>query len=144
MYRQALLSGLVTPSEVVVWADQQILRLDVLPDALVDVSLSGGDINKLSTALGELGPRKLSETAFRLYAMHLLSFLQGDLASLSSVTGALYRLAWTKEAPENIGDEIYRFDDELHLDQELSYGSVEEVEADVRNFLQSWISPTAL
>ncbi|MEF2280110.1 hypothetical protein V3W47_17600 [Deinococcus sp. YIM 134068] len=144
MYRQALLSALITSSEVVAWADRQIPRLDVLPDALVDVSLSGGDTNKLSIALGELGARKLSETAFRLYAMHLLSLLRDDPASLSSVTGALYRLAWTKEAPENIGDKICGFDDELHLARELIYGSLEEVEADVRKFLQSWAIPTAL
>ncbi|GBF05904.1 hypothetical protein DAERI_060164 [Deinococcus aerius] len=93
MYRQALLSGLVTPSEVVAWADRQILGLDLLPDALMDVSLSGSNTNKLITALGELGPRKLSKTAFRLYATHLLALLRSDSVHLSLITSALYRLA---------------------------------------------------
>lgn len=79
VYRQALLSGLVTPAEVVAWADSQILRLDVLPNALVEVSLSGADLNRLLTALGELGQAKLSEAAFRQYAGHLLTLLGEDL-----------------------------------------------------------------
>ncbi|WP_084050186.1 hypothetical protein [Deinococcus hopiensis] len=138
LYRQLLLSGLITPQDVVAWADRQILNLGALPEALVDLSLSGGHRERILTALGELGPRELSEAGFGLYAAWLLSLLRAEPAQLFFVTRALHRLACQDEAPKGVKDRIDMLDAQLHLAAKLPYIPVSKVEAEVRKFLEGW------
>jgi hypothetical protein len=75
-YKYAFLGGIVGPSEVVAWADQWILMLDELPEALIEVSCSSKRINEMYTALDQLSEPKISTSALALICQMLKKWLE--------------------------------------------------------------------
>lgn len=136
--RQALLSGMRTVEEIIVWADARIMSLSDLPDPLVAVSLCGGNINTAISELGELAEYQFTLPAFRLYARMLLDEVESRPESLFKVSGALYRLTVQSIVPKGVDGRIHGLDDGLHLAQEGIYGSVEEARKELVGFLREY------
>ncbi|WP_420594471.1 hypothetical protein [Deinococcus sp.] len=142
VYREAVIDGIVPRKDIVAWADHWLMLLDDLPEALVDVAYSKGNLSRLTNALRELAPDRLDEPAFTLYMRLLAAWYERHPKGIRGVTQALYRLAVDKAVPESVSDDIYNFDDylDLALDGHYGFGTVEDVEKDVLAFLNSYAS----
>ena len=116
------------------------MLLEDLPEALVDVAYSKGNLSSLTSALRELAPDRLDEAAFALYMRLLAAWSERHPDGIKGVTQALCRLVVDKAVPENFRFDIYSFDDYLDLALGGHHGTVEDVEKDVRAFLNSYAS----
>ncbi|CAM3487097.1 hypothetical protein DESA109040_14300 [Deinococcus saxicola] len=114
-YRAALLGGLIDPAQVIAWADAWIMREARVPDGIINVSLSGGQINRIADALGQLEPEHLTEGGWRLYAGLLRKrWINGTLQPVE-IAALLYGLVLSRYAPLGLENELRDFSDDFEL-----------------------------
>lgn len=92
LYHLLIREGLCSGAEAVAWADRWIMRLDNPPDELTEISLSGGNLNDILSALGRLALPTLSEQAFGQLCGLLLARLEADARAISMVNSLLWRI----------------------------------------------------
>lgn len=113
-YRAALLSGLADPAQVIAWADAWIMREERVPDGLINVSLSGGQINRMADALGELEPEHLTQGGWRLYAGLLRERWKVATLTPPEIAELLYSLA-LYHSPPGMENTLKRFSYDFEL-----------------------------
>ncbi|MFC5849492.1 hypothetical protein [Deinococcus petrolearius] len=87
-----LREGFTTSSEIVPWADAWVMRLDDLPDELVDISLSRGRADDILSALNRLAQTVLDAAAFGRLCQLLYLWLEREPQELGSITALLWRV----------------------------------------------------
>lgn len=87
-----LREGFMTGREVVAWADAWLMRLDDLPDELVDISLSREKANDILGALNRLAPPGLDADTFGRLCQLLHGQLERSPQALETITALLWRV----------------------------------------------------
>ncbi|KQR36195.1 hypothetical protein [Deinococcus sp. Leaf326] len=87
-----LREGFMTGREVVAWADAWLMRLDDLPDELVDISLSRERANDILGALNRLAPPGLDADTFGRLCQLLHGQLERSPQALEAITALLWRV----------------------------------------------------
>ena len=132
--------GFAHVKDAIGWADAHIAELDEPPYPLIEISMApitpGADvIYLLRTLPGRVDVAEMSRCAITLIAA---SFEQGD-ASLDHVTDALCRMSLAGYVPdESAGMEMLILDHMFDDAANGSYGTVDEVEYAVRQFLSQY------
>lgn len=122
--------AICTRDDVATWVVARVEELDVLPDALLDLTtLRRKDDTEITRLLGELGPRLSSEETTRL-AIDVLA----DAAGMGKMTCArAFSYLWSFATSDAL-----LWDDKVEVYQIgdiYDWGRVEEADARVRAFL---------
>ncbi len=137
----ALESGFAKVKDAVDWADAHILRLEQPPYPLIEISTSIATpaaevVHLLRTLSGEVNTPEVSR---RVIARMESAFARGD-AGLEKVTRALYQMQLDGCVPdqEAISD-MARLDDAFRLAYQGVWGTVEEVDRELRRFFSRYV-----
>jgi hypothetical protein len=130
--------GAIELSELIAWADAIILKLEVPPTELFDVSLAKS-VSQAVSALNELGigacnnKPELSKTVFGIFYNHLNS----ENPNYERISKALFDMYMENLVPDaESGKYMISYWDELDLAELGSYGNVEEIKVSMKNLLK--------
>jgi len=115
----AVATGLVPCEEAVQWADKLIAQLDSPSQSLIDVSMSGHDINGLVSALeecaAELGAGE-SPAVWRDILAYWSDWFDDHEGDGPRIAGILRRMAWFDAIPDcTTREEMLAFSDSYDL-----------------------------
>ncbi|WP_161882289.1 hypothetical protein [Deinococcus alpinitundrae] len=105
----------------------------------MNVDYSKGDVSSLISALHELALDQLDSAAFAVYVRLIATWHEDHLKGRRAMTQALIRLTANETTLENVRDAVYGFDDSLDLALSGHYGTVEDVEQSVREFMREYV-----
>lgn len=134
--RLALAMGLVTPDEVVAWADRQIAALDEPPIQVIDVSLAGSRpaIEIIGLLAAVPGSGDLVAAAHRSLGLFLRRFRAGGI-SLEQAADMLWAYSNWASVPEDERLWASNFTDVVNCLNLGYYGTPESVRSEVEEFL---------
>lgn len=127
-----------TRDDVATWVGALVLELDVLPDALLELTtLRRKDDDEIIRLLEELGPRVAPQETARLVVALLDDALAEERVTCARAFSYLWNLVMRDELPRNDTVAIYQIGDTY------DWGRAEEADAAVRVFLHERRSPGA-
>lgn len=136
---RALEQGVVAPDAVVSWADSVILRSESPSPALCDLS-TASDPNQLLLSLNEFiaqADGAYSRETWRAVLGHFHAWYIENPKSGRRITRALYNIARDGLAPDAEAErEMLSLDDLYDLAAQGTFGTVEQVEANLRELLE--------
>lgn len=128
--------GSISAAEIIVWADEQIVKMDKPSDSLLSLSMiqpeKTADIISL---LHQLGEGADFWSAFRNTLPRFHEFLQIHPEKCEGVANHFFKLACKFKAPRDLNF-LYGFDDEFGLARDGIFGKLEDVR---ENFLRELI-----
>lgn len=130
--------GAIELSELIIWADASILKLETPPTELFDVSLAKS-VSQTISALNKLGvgalsnKPDLSKAVFGIFYNHLNS----ENPNYERISKALFDMYMENLIPDaESGKYMISYWDELDLAELGHYGNAEEIKASMKNFLK--------
>jgi hypothetical protein len=141
--RVGLLAGYVQPAEVVAWADRLILAGAVPGPELIAVSLGGSlpadELAKVLHALqGEACPTRLA----RSILSQMAAAVRRDPATGREIARWLYQMELDHLVPSpEARIQMNRLDDAFALAESGTWGTLQEAQAELAEFLSEWAEP---
>jgi hypothetical protein len=134
--RLALAMGLVTPAEVVAWADRQIAALDEPPIELIDVSLAGSrsPVQVMDLLKAIPGDGDLTAAAHRALGRLLKEFRAGGL-SPEQVADMLSAYSNWASVPAGERTAASTFRELVYCMRQGWFGTSESVRSEFEDFL---------
>jgi hypothetical protein len=138
--RVGLLAGYVSPTEVVAWADGLIAAGGVPEPELIEVSLGGGKpVDELARALSAMRGQARRPRLAGVILRQMAAAVRRDATTARAVAHQLYQM-WlddlvpSAEARAQMG----RLDDAFALAESGTWGTLDEVQAELVAFLSEW------
>jgi hypothetical protein len=132
---QALTWGAVSLSEVISWADDQIVQSQIPSEALISLSLSDS-IPKAVSSLNTLSANPNFSESSRLVFRYFRHGLQSDLVSYEAVSEALFKMALAHQIPDPKAEGLMlSFWDELDLANAGTFGDPVVIKTELLEFL---------
>jgi hypothetical protein len=143
--RVGLLAGYVGPNEVVTWADNLIVATDVPEPEIIAVSLVGScSANDVARALAAIPGVGCREKVAELVLRQMAKAIQRDPKAARSIARMLFQMYQDGIIPsEQAGLQMSRLDDAFDLAESGTWGTPEEVLAELVEFLAAWAGDPA-
>ena len=139
--RIGILGGYVSPEEAIAWADALIESLSPAPADLIEVSLSGGRRDDVASALAQVSGSFDEESLRRTLLRKMADIAFSRPQFCRQIARALYQLAVEGRAPTRADESaMFTFDDAYDLAESGAFGTIEDVDAELREYLSSWRS----
>ena len=139
---RALALGLTTPREVVAWVDNLIVASEKPDHFLTEASLSESNLNKLIPALQRFSENTHIDDETEVWSAliaQLNVWLTAHPGDGLRIAGVLYQMARSGEVPDSEAeDAMYRFEDAYEMAIAGTYGNLDQVEAELREFLDKY------
>jgi hypothetical protein len=141
--RKSLLLGLASVDEVVAWADAQIAQAQTPHPVLLELALSQrAHPLDLCGLLAQVPGAAAKEHVGRQIFRRMVECLDRDESAAPTVAYGLYEMALAGEAPsEEAERRMWYFDEAFSLARRGICGTVEQVTAELRDFLRGELPP---
>jgi hypothetical protein len=136
VYRIAIINGILNKKEVIQWADS-IISKDSEPDIfIIELSLCGSKIqHDITSLINEFIGEERTNPASRVILGLLFKKYTNGQIDLEKVNSTLNWLVWQTDLTEEESSLMYGAEDYYYLAKEGSYGTVEQIKAELLAFL---------
>jgi len=138
-HKMGLLLGILRPSEVQIWVDEQISKEGAPSEILIELAFVGNNINELISLLSQIE----TDTDDYVVVKQLLAEIKDedilDIKFCRRLADSLFNLYVQNdyEAPEELA-EIAFFDDSYELADKGLYGSIDSWHSEFKSFVGSF------
>lgn len=138
--RAGLLAGYVGPDDVIAWADGLLVSGDVPEPELIEVSLAvGKPIDELARALSAVRGKVCRPRLARVILGQMAAAVRRDPATGRGVARQLFQMWLDDLVPSPAARaQMGRLDDAFDLAESGAWGALEEVQAELVEFLSEW------
>lgn len=134
----ALVWAAIPLSEVVAWADEQVLRSDAPHPLIIDLALVRSREQAVSL-LHSLSMKPDRKVASRILFGYFLKALRNGHLSYERISKALYMMALAQEFPDKDAEgHMWSFEDDLSLANQGAYGDPNKVKSELVAFLEKY------
>ena len=138
-HEMGLLLGILKPTDVQLWVDDQISKADEPSEILIELAFAGNSVNELISLLSQL---KTNTDDYTIIKQLLADIKDEDILDIEfcrRLADSLYNLYVQNdyEAPDDL-TEIAFFDDGYELAEKGLYGTIDSWHSEFKSFVKAF------